>query len=138
VQSSVLIKPLGVSKNVMLFYSTMILQLILIYYGAYHVVGQLLRAESAGLIGRWQITSQFSMLLLFANLCFFWSVAPLAELDTTSFGSAVFQCRYGIARRLRTGDAYGRFKKATPNCKPRQSGQKEQIKLSLWQMQFAL
>ncbi|MDH4396367.1 MAG: hypothetical protein QE278_11850 [Limnobacter sp.] len=55
----------------LLFYSTMILQLVLIYCGAYHVVKQLLRAQSAQLIGTWQIASQFLMLLLFANVCFF-------------------------------------------------------------------
>jgi hypothetical protein len=55
----------------MLFYSTMILQLVLIYCGAYHLVKQLLRAQSSQLCSRWQIASQLSMLLLFANVCFF-------------------------------------------------------------------
>lgn len=55
----------------MLFYSTMLLQLILIYSGAYHVVKQLLRAQSAQFIGSWHIAWQSLILLIFANLCFF-------------------------------------------------------------------
>lgn len=55
----------------MLLYSTMMLQLILIYCGAYHVVKQLLHAQSSHQIGKLHMALQFSMLLAFANLCFF-------------------------------------------------------------------
>lgn len=108
----------------MLFYSTMILQLILIYCGAYHVVRQLLRAQSAGLIGRWQITSQFSMLLLFANLCFFgvwhpwlnWTQLLLAVLFFNAGTALPAGCAQAMhmedsRRQHRTANRANHFKK---------------------------
>lgn len=54
----------------MLLYSTMMLQLILIYCGAYNVVKQLLQAQSSQHIGKFHMALQFSMLFVFANVCF--------------------------------------------------------------------
>lgn len=79
----------------MLLYSTMMLQLILIYCGAYHVVKQLLNAQSRQQMGKLHLTLQFSMLLVFANLSFLgvWH----AWLEGTQFYLAVLFFNAGMA-----------------------------------------